>query len=362
MLYRAVSSRDHLKLIKSYFGIGTWSYDIKADHFDWSDGLRRLLRVETVMGNTLAVFLEMAHPDDRQALDDKIRTGSTLETAPLRMKAADGAQLWLLFHVEVRSDDQGGLLAFGAAQDVTAIKTTQFLYMQRHRLSMSLVNMLDAIVWYVSPSGVLDFEVGWCDFTGTKMSQNNGEGWLASIHPEDHEPCKAAWRNAIGAKSPVLATLRVRRSDGTYHAFQATIGPVLDDKGAIIQLIGFARRLFDEGRLHPSSHEAARRRWTAEDYCCARAVLGWSVERVATASGVSVSTIKRMESDELEKRTFRSATDDRLRAALEAAGIDLRWESDGVRVIRQRPPAAPRLVEVSGHGATSQLRDGFDVA
>ncbi len=355
MPYRTVSSRDHLKLIKRYFGIGTWSYDVRADYFEWSEGLRRLLRVETDPGHSLAEFLDMAHPEDRQALDDKIRTGLNLAPAPLRMKGADGAQLWLLFHLEVRSDDQGPLLAFGAAQDVTAMKTTQFLYTQKHKLSMSLVNMLDAIVWYVSPSGILDFEVGLCSFTGTKMSDNNGDGWLACIHPEDRDHCKAAWDNAINAKSTFLTTLRVRRSDGTYHAFQATGGPVLDDNGDIIQLIGFARRLFGEGRLRPSSHQAAQPPWTSEDYRCARAVLGWSVERLATTAGVSVSTVKRLESDEMQTGSIRRATQDRLRAAFRDAGLELSWESDGVRVIRQRPPAERRLrTERDGLGGEAQ--------
>lgn len=347
MPYRAVSSRDHLKLIKRYFGIGTWSYDIKADRFEWSFGLRRLLRLETAIGNTLTEFLDMAHPDDRQVLEDKIRTGQNVEAASLRMKAQDGAQLWLLFHMEVRSEDEGPFIVFGAAQDVTAAKNTQSMYMQKHRLSMSLVNMLDAIVWYVSPTGVLDFEVGWCNFTGTKPSQNNGDGWLACIHPEDREHSKAAWDNSIRTKSAFLTTHRVRRSDGTYHAFQATGSPVLDDNGGIIQLIGFARRVFDEGRLRPTSGEAVPPTWTAEDYRCARAVLGWSVERLAMESGVSASTVKRLESDKPQKGSMRQTNQDRLRAAFDAAGIGLSWESDGVRVIRQRPRVGDRPAEAA---------------
>lgn len=346
MAYRAVSSRDHLKLIKRHFGMGTWSYDVEADHFEWSFGLRRLLRVEGATQNTLAEFLDMAHPDDRQALEDKIRTGQAVDAAPLRMKAADGAQLWLLFHVEIRSEGQGPLIAFGAAQDVTAIKKTQFNYMQKHRLSMSLVSMLDAIVWYVSPSGFLDFEVGWCNFTGSKPSQSNGYGWLDFIHPADREQSMAAWDNAIRTKSAFLTTHRVRRSDGTYHAFQATGAPVLDDNGVIIELIGFARSVVDEDRQRAASSEVAQPPWTAEDYRCARAVLGWSAERLAMESGVSPSTVKRLESDELQKGAIRQANHDRLRATFDAAGISLTWEGDGVRVIRQRPTTGRRLEDV----------------
>jgi PAS domain-containing protein len=330
-------------LIKRHFNIGTWSYDIGADWFEWSYGLRRLLRIEAVTGNALAEFLDMAHPDDRQALEDKIRTGLNVETAPLRMKAADGAQLWLQFHMEVRREDDGLPIVFGAAQDVTAIRNIQSVYKQRHRLSMSLVNMLDAIVWCVSPAGVLDFEVGWCNFTGAKTTENNAEGWLDCIHPEDREHTRAAWRNSIRTKSAFLTTHKVRRSDGTYHAFQATGVPVLDDNGAIMELIGFARPVFVEERLRPLYSEVGQPPWTAEDYRCARAVLGWSLERLATESGVSVSTVKRMEAEAPQTGSIRQSNHDRLRAAFDAAGIGLSWESGGVRVIRQSPSTARRL-------------------
>jgi len=337
--YKAVSSRDHLKLIKRHFGIGTWTYDIAADRFEWSYGLRRVLRVEGSTGSAVAEFLDMAHPDDRQVLEDKIRTGLDIDAAPLRMTAADGAQLWLQFHVEVVSEDDKPLVVFGAAQDITVVKNAQLAYLQRRRLSMSLVSLLEAIVWYVSPSGVLDFEVGWCSFTGTTPSENNGGGWLKAIHPDDREHSKAAWETSFRTKSTFLTTHRVRRSDGTYHTFQATGAPVLNDQGEVIEFIGFARRVFDEEKLRPSSMDVAPKPWTAEDYRCARAVLGWSLERLATESGVSASTIKRMESEEPQKAAIRQANHDRLRAAFDAAGIALSWDA-GVRVIRHRPPTA----------------------
>ena len=53
----------------------------------------------------------------------------------------------------------------------------------------------------------------------------------------------------------------------------------------------------------------------------ARALLGWSQERLADASGVSTPTIKRLEPGEGLVQT-RVDTLDKLRRALEAAGVD----------------------------------------
>ncbi|MCJ2068523.1 helix-turn-helix domain-containing protein [Methylobacterium sp. J-030] len=53
----------------------------------------------------------------------------------------------------------------------------------------------------------------------------------------------------------------------------------------------------------------------------ARALLGWSQERLADASGVSIPTIKRLEPGEGLVQT-RVDTLDKLRRALEAAGVE----------------------------------------
>ena len=53
----------------------------------------------------------------------------------------------------------------------------------------------------------------------------------------------------------------------------------------------------------------------------ARALLGWSQERLAEASGVSIPTIKRLEPGEGLVQT-RVDTLDKLRRALEASGVE----------------------------------------
>ncbi len=331
-----VSSRDHLQLIKRSFRIGTWAYDVRLDRFEWSDGLRRLLRVTAITGNSLDDFLSLAHPDDRQALDDKIRTGLNLENAPIRMRTPDRALLWLQFHMDTVHDDQGQRVIFGAAQDITEVKTAHAAFLQRRRLAMSLVSLLDAIVWYVSPAGMLDFEVGWCNFTGSTPTESHGEGWLKFIHPDDRKYSRAAWQNSIQTKSPFLVTHRVRRSDGNYQRFQATGAPLLNDAGEIVEIIGFARKILDGELIQPPADLTNQPGFDAADVRGARAMLGWSVERLADESGVSRSTIKRLEAGEREKPVVRKASMERLAAALVAAGMSFSWEQDGaVRVIRR---------------------------
>ena len=69
----------------------------------------------------------------------------------------------------------------------------------------------------------------------------------------------------------------------------------------------------------------------------ARALLGWSQERLAEASAVSIPTIKRLEPGEGLVQT-RVDTLDKLRRALEAAGVEFTNGGEpGVKLRRKTP-------------------------
>lgn len=70
----------------------------------------------------------------------------------------------------------------------------------------------------------------------------------------------------------------------------------------------------------------------------ARALLGWSQERLAEASGVSIPTIKRLEPGEGLVQT-RVDTLDKLRRALEAAGVDFTNGGEPGVKLRRKDPA-----------------------
>jgi transcriptional regulator with XRE-family HTH domain len=67
----------------------------------------------------------------------------------------------------------------------------------------------------------------------------------------------------------------------------------------------------------------------------ARALLAWSQERLAGAADVSIPTIKRLESQD-GPLGGRNATGTKIRAALEAAGVEFIDENGGGPGVRLR--------------------------
>lgn len=57
----------------------------------------------------------------------------------------------------------------------------------------------------------------WAAFTGRSAAAELGEGWTASIHPEDREPVITDWMNHFKRRRPVELHYRLRRADGEYR-------------------------------------------------------------------------------------------------------------------------------------------------
>jgi predicted transcriptional regulator len=70
----------------------------------------------------------------------------------------------------------------------------------------------------------------------------------------------------------------------------------------------------------------------------ARELLGWSQEKLVETSGVSISTIKRLEAEGGDLGG-RPATGEKIVAALEKAGIEFNADGRGVRL---KPPKTKR--------------------
>jgi len=68
------------------------------------------------------------------------------------------------------------------------------------------------------PDGTCNyFNKTWLAFTGRTLEQERGDGWKASIHPDDLDSCQNACRQAFAAREPCTLEYRLRRHDGEYR-------------------------------------------------------------------------------------------------------------------------------------------------
>jgi PAS domain S-box-containing protein len=105
----------------------------------------------------------------------------------------------------------------------------------RHR---SLVEAVAVVVWSATPDGRLLLPADWTALTGQPAAEAADWGWLAALHPEDHEPVRQLWEQALRTGTVHAAEYRIARPDGGWRWTAARAAPLRDAAGEIHAWVG----------------------------------------------------------------------------------------------------------------------------
>jgi PAS domain S-box-containing protein len=117
-------SEANLKKAQEIAHIGSWYLDVARDRLAWSDEVFRIFGIPTGTALTYGTFLDLVHPEDREALDQAWT--SALHGAPydIEHRIVVGGELkWVRERAQVEFDTDGrAVRGIGTVQDVTARK------------------------------------------------------------------------------------------------------------------------------------------------------------------------------------------------------------------------------------------------
>ena len=109
-------------------------------------------------------------------------------------------------------------------------------------LTPDMVRALDwvpTIIWVAAPNGACRLvNRAWRDFTGRRLAESVGEGWLAAMHPEDAAAWPVQIREALESLKPFSVECRLRRRDGRYRVMHKSGEPYRDEAGNVLGFIG----------------------------------------------------------------------------------------------------------------------------
>jgi PAS domain S-box-containing protein len=126
-----------------------------------------------------------------------------------------------------------------ALSDLTRRKLLEALDRDSRYGFRQLAQALPQILWSWTPAGDVEF-IGpqWVEYTGVPFEGQLGSGWLDHIHGDDRVSLEQARQKAIAAQVTFKAEFRVRRHDGEYEWFEATIVPLRGRDGTFVRWIG----------------------------------------------------------------------------------------------------------------------------
>ncbi|HPS37509.1 MAG TPA: PAS domain S-box protein [Candidatus Omnitrophota bacterium] len=151
----------------------------------------------------------------------------------------NGELFWEAASISPIKDAQGRITHFIAIkEDITERKKALEELRESEERYRSYIEVTGQLGWVTSADGKVEDMPPWREFTGQKVEDVKGWGWLEAIHPEDREHTRRVWGQAVETKSPYETEYRIRRSDGVYRDFLARGVPISNADGSIREWVG----------------------------------------------------------------------------------------------------------------------------
>jgi len=328
----------------------TWDYDIRTGQVTRSGNAPEVLGLGS---EPIENFFQRIHPEDsirlRDALHRTVETGERYDVE-YRLTDRSGRTRWLHARGEVlRNAHKPPDRIIGVTFDVTAEKEAE-LHQRRTREELDEVTArlcalgaaTGGFIWTSGPDGKVKDMPAWREFTGQTIKEIQGWGWLNAIHPADRERARAVMQRLMDKHLCESIEYRVRARTGEYRWFRCRAAPVVRPDGSVAEWVGILEQLRDPvatdcgnaGRASGGFDDRQPQLISGAQVRAARAIVNWSVRDLAEASGVSSSTIRRIE----ENAGFPETRDGRklevIRSMLESAGVEFLPAVDGKGGVR----------------------------
>lgn len=312
---------QYLKLAEDRGTMGFWSCDSMSSTCCPSSGLLRLLGLEPTARFRIAEIADFAHPEDRAQAENiwlMIRSGVPVERR-FRIVRADRTVRWIDFRSEVVLDEtQQPSRSIGIIIDVTAQHESRETIEDTLGRYRALVNSLATMEWRATADGMPIYSQGWTALTGQLEIHVANGSWMDVIHPDDRQRVAAAWGQSVRTLSPYMINHRLLRVTGEYEWFHARAVPIIKKGGRSHEWLGIIMLLADLNTWSGSSAEETHE-LTPMQIRAARAMLQWTLGDLSDLSGISVSSIRRIEAE--GERTTRPASINAIRKAFEDHGL-----------------------------------------
>ncbi|HEV7438617.1 MAG TPA: PAS domain-containing protein [Methylobacterium sp.] len=317
----AFSSREFLRLVESYGLTGSWGWTFATNAQVWSPGLYRLLGLEAgTIRPSYELLLSVVHPEDRLRLDPVVRVmrDGILGEHTFRVIRPDGTERVLQSRGEVSfSPDARPRAASGFLLDVTERERLARAQAAEKRRRRALFEQARCYVSSTQCYPFTDFSAEYLALTGLPKPVLLEEPTRPVI-AEERRHWRDYGRELYRTQQIVHVTPRITLAGGEQARFRFVMVPMRNALGIVESWTNFVG---PADRPLPLPSDDLRRsleeRVGGHHLRAARALLDWSMTDLATVSGLSFSTVRRLEDGaEGAERSRHAAI-----AALRAAGI-----------------------------------------
>ncbi|MGE7417564.1 PAS domain-containing protein [Methylobacterium tarhaniae] len=296
----AFPDRDFLRLVEAHGLTGSWTWTFATNERAWSPGLFRLLGFEPgSVRPEFELFLSLVHPEDRLLVEDnaQVMRDGVFNDHTVRVIRPNGSLRVLESRGTVYFTSEGRPRAVaGVVLDVTDAEHLAGLHREEQRRRRALFEQVQA--WtHASPYSdslrIASREL--LSLTGLTQQEFHDD-WTRILVPEERLRARDTILARLAAGRPFVAEHRLALVGGESALFRGAFVPLRNADGRIETWASFNCRI--DG-VRPVPTGAARRGLEqavqGAHLRAARGLLDWSMADLAAASGLSLSTIRRLE-------------------------------------------------------------------
>jgi PAS domain S-box-containing protein len=109
-----------------------------------------------------------------------------------------------------------------------------------------LMDSAPVMIWSSNPDKKCDyFNRRWLHFTGRKLEEEIGDGWVAGVHPEDLDRCLSIYTTFFDARRAFSMEYRLLRHDGVYRWVLDNGAPRFDSDNRFVGYTGSCTDITD---------------------------------------------------------------------------------------------------------------------
>ncbi len=252
------ASADNLNDAQRIAHVGSWTLDLVSKELFWSDEVFRLFEIDpSRFGATYVAFLDVIHPDDRDAVNQAY-TNSLVTRAPYeishRLLMPDGRIKWVQEKCLSDFDAAGtAIRSRGTVQDVTRSKQAE----EQLRIAASAFESQEAMMVTDAKSVILRVNRAFTEITGYEAEELVGQNpRILQSDRHNADFYREMWES-INRTGRWQGEVWDRRKNGDVYPKWLTISTVRDDSGNVTHYIGVHTDITERKKAEEKINELA---------------------------------------------------------------------------------------------------------
>ena len=255
-------SEKRLELAVQGADLGLWDFDLKSGKAVVNEEAARMAGYEPAeFAPSLSLFEQLCHPEDKErvllALSAHTKGEFPVLDEEFRLRTKSGQWKWI--HVRgkvVEHDEQGNAVRLaGTILDITKRKRSELAL---RRLATAVEQAEEAIAITDSAGTIQYVNPAFEKITGYSRDEALGQNpRILKSGEHDQEFYSNLWRTITGGKVWKGRFVN-RRRDGTFYREDASISPVRDRSGAIVNFVAVKRDVTQELSLQEQLLQAQK--------------------------------------------------------------------------------------------------------